>query len=902
MAASALPTTLKSVTSTKIAELKKQRDTFEGTKQTIKAGVKRCSNELEATESLVSGACRMENVRIFSDESSDDEAQYSRSTKVFKLNNAERLIRQAKVDPAFPKAATKHIFDDLTNDLNLQSLQHQHAQFFSELVTEWVSNPEDLMDATEGEDADVEGSTFEAVGRKEMHEQRKQWEDIVFHKADTDASTLNAYLDNLFKADKTVQKAHDDLKKSVSDYCYALKNDDELFDTDSLKISIKGLFGTDLMGDDKKAILKTFSSNKEVLKEVADVLNMRFRSLETWQWTLNNGAIPLEQRRQLNGKYRVFMDEDVLDALLVYAIGMRWATHFRQVFMTFYNSYAWHRTTNTVPLPDRERREWFLGRDSSASESVQTIRKDAYSRDYFLTQLPETVQEGARGYDDDSEDGVQVVSQRKHPLETKHSLLHLLVTEALLARHLHPERNHSVIRSDFRWFGPSLSHTTIFEILRFFGVDAFWLEFFRKFLQNPLRFAQDGPGGQVTTRVRGVPMSHPLSDTLSEAVMFVMDFAVNKSTYGNLYRLHDDFWFWGSTKSVETAWSTMKVFASTCDIEFNEEKTGSVTFESVESDSDMEMTPTTSSILPEGKVTWGFLHLSFDTGRFELDQSKVDEHIKEFGLQLSARNSIFSYVQAYNAYLARFFINNFGKPCQAFGRPHIDSMISTLARIQNALFPNGRVTDHLLSVAKERFSISDLPEAFFYWPVEMGGLELRNPLVSLFCMRESMRRSPERILEKALESDEAAYLAAKEHYEQVNTGRGLGATGSQSAELQAKIGDVSNFISKEEYLKYREERSPALAAAYNQLLSVPDEKPVAHTTEVGALLQTVTVRTKSKKISKNWSGMDAYWRWVVAVYGPEVKERFGGLQMTDAAKVPLGVVGVMKQRKTKWRG
>ena len=901
MAASALPTTLKSVTLTKLAELKKQRDAFEGTKHTIRAGVKRCSNELEATELLVSGACRMENVRIFSDESSDDEAQYSRSTKVSKLANSQRLVRQAKVDPAFPRAAIKRVFDELNNDFNLQSLQHQHAQFFSELVTEWVSNPEDSIDTTEGQDANIEDSSFEAVGRKEMHEQRKEWGKIVFTAAETDTTALNVYLVNLFKADKTVQKAHDDLKKSVSKYCQVLRNDDELFDTNSLTISIKGLLAADLLSDEKKAILKTFSSNKEVLKEVADVLNMRFRSLETWHWTLINGAIPLEQRRQLNGKYRVFMDEDVLDALLVYAIGMRWATHFRQVFMSFYNSYAWHRTTNTVPLHDRERREWFLGRDASTTRTVQALRTDAYSRDYFMTQLPETVQEGVRGYDD-SEDSVEVVSQRKHPLETKHSLLHLLVTEVLLARHLHPDRTHSVIRSDFRWFGPSLSHITIFEVIKFFGVDDFWLEFFRKFLQNPLRFAQDSPNGQVQTRVRGVPMSHPLSDTLSEAVMFVMDFAVNKSTHGNLYRLHDDFWFWGSTKSVETAWSNMKVFASTCDIAFNGEKTGSVTFDPVEIDSDMEMTSITSSTLPKGQVSWGFLRLSSDTGRFELDQTKVDEHIKEFGLQLSARNSVFSYVEAYNAYLARFFINNFGKPCLAFGRPHIDSIISTLARIQNAIFPNGRVTDYLLSIAKERFSVSDLPDGFFYWPVAMGGLELRNPLVSLFCMRESMRQSPERVLEKALEADEAAYLVAKEHYEQVNTGRGLGGTGSHSAELHAKIGDGSNFIPKDEYLKYREERSPALAAAYNRLLSVPAEKPADCTAEIAGLLEPLPSRTNSKTLGRDWNGMDAYWKWIVAVYGPEIKEKFGGLVMVDTAQVPLGVVSVMKHRRVKWRG
>jgi len=41
-------------------------------------------------------------------------------------------------------------------------------------------------------------------------------------------------------------------------------------------------------------------------------------------------------------------------------------------------------------------------------------------------------------------------------------------------------------------------------------------------------------------------MSHVLSDTLGEAVLFCLDFAVNQRTKGrNIYRFHDDLWFWG---------------------------------------------------------------------------------------------------------------------------------------------------------------------------------------------------------------------------------------------------------------------------------------------------------------------------------------------------------------------
>jgi hypothetical protein len=88
----------------------------------------------------------------------------------------------------------------------------------------------------------------------------------------------------------------------------------------------------------------------------------------------------------------------------------------------------------------------------------------------------------------------------------------------------------------------------------------------------------------------------------------------------------------------------------------------------------------------------------------------VDEHIAELRLQLSHRTSIFSYVQAYNAYLARFFSNNFGKPSYAFGPQHIDNMIDTFAKIQSAIFPSGNVTEYLAQLARDRFGVENIPD------------------------------------------------------------------------------------------------------------------------------------------------------------------------------------------------
>ncbi len=896
MASSALPETLRSVTSTKIQELKKQRDQYEASKKQIIREAKPCTNNLERTLKLLEGSCRQSSIPVISDEPFDDEPrQITASDLARTRRNQQLFLRQANKDPAFSSDLVAQIHDDLVDHLNLKSVQHEHAQFFSELVTEWLSDTKEPAPGGLISES-VEDSSFENVGRKEMHEQRAQWESIVFSKVDVDEDAIQTYLTQLFKAPGHVAKHFEDIKTKTQSFCFSMRFTADLFDTDSLKTAIKGLLKTDLLSDEKAAILKSFQNSSAVLQEVADVLNMRFRSLETWRWSTVNGAISVEQRRQLNGKYRIFMDEDILDALLLHAIGMKWAVHFRACLTQFFESPAWAIAARGIPKTDQDRRRWFLGEECSST--VDLRRQEQYAQDYFMSQLPITEADGVRGYESDEAEG----PTRKSPVETKQSLLHLLITESLVARHLRPGVSHAVVRSDFEWFGPSLPHTTIFTVLKFFGIDPMWLEFFREFLQAPMRFIQDGPDGQCHVRQRGVPMSHALSDVFGELILFVMDFSVNNATQSYLYRLHDDFWFWGSEDLCNRAWTAMTTFASVMGLKFNKSKTGSLIFKTQPDldldDNASEIDLQEESALPEGDVRWGFLRLDASKAQFVIDQDMVDEHIKELRRQLSHCTSIFSYIQAYNAYLARFFSNNFGKPSYAFGRDHIDNMINTFARIQRALFPDESVTDHLSELARDRFGVKDILDGVWYWPVQMGGLELRNPMVPLYCMRETMRQSPEKILAKCVDAEEKSYLSLKVQFDS-----DIRLYGRRHSLPVSTPGFGEHFISRDEYLQYREMRSVNLCDAYDRLLQIPNEFHMHETNEMTAWLEKLqSSRSKSTGILKPFSSMQPYWRWMLAVYGAQIVEKYGSVQIVEAAQVPLGVVSLLKAGKVRWQG
>ena len=52
----------------------------------------------------------------------------------------------------------------------------------------------------------------------------------------------------------------------------------------TLKWCVNGLLAEDLLSDQKQAILRDFLEQPVVLGEIADVLNMRFSNIDSWEW------------------------------------------------------------------------------------------------------------------------------------------------------------------------------------------------------------------------------------------------------------------------------------------------------------------------------------------------------------------------------------------------------------------------------------------------------------------------------------------------------------------------------------------------------------------------------------------------------------------------------------------
>ncbi|KAK5796366.1 hypothetical protein VI817_005651 [Penicillium citrinum] len=904
----ALPQTLKSITATKINELGKQRNLFDKAKAEIREASEAATNLHTRAQILLDGVSRLkgypkdvfdqndEDLECESDDSDVSDAEVT-TLDMGQLQRADhsnirRFLLQSRYDSSISDESLQRWVGQLQKELQYLELKHDHAAFYSRLVTEWLTQLDaqtlSAFSQDEQSGSDKVDAGFENVGRAEMHEQRKQWESLVFIAAShVEAESVCSYLDKLFHKDKLTDQAFKELRESIQRFGNDLIVEGEWLNVETLEWVSKALLKTDLLSTEKTTILKEFMRNKEVTQEVADVLNMRLASLDSWKW--NEDGIPIEMRRQLNGKYRVFMDEDLLDSLMLQYLGTKWAVKLREVFTAFLSSHAWTPIQQNIPSEYVERRKYFYDKPRPAwNQCINNLREKTFKEEYFMSQLPDSINEGARDYDDNS--------HVKSALSTKHSLLHRLITESLIQKNLRGE--FTAIRSDYKWFGPALPHATVLTVLDYFGVPQKWLNFFKVFLEAPLKFVQDGPTAQVRSRKRGIPMSHTLSDCFGESVLFCMDYAVNRGTNGNiLYRLHDDFWFWGTRKDCDQAWESMTDFAKVMGLEFNEEKTGTV---------QMGESPKSSS-LPIGDIRWGFLVLDAEKGRFVIDQSQVDQHVEELDRQLSSCKSIFEWAQAWNGYFGRFFANNFAKPALCFGREHIDMAISTLSRIEARLFgksshgdsnKKGSVTNYLRDLIAERFGVHDLPEGFFYYPVELGGLELLNPFVKLLAMRENIKQTPQRRLQRAMLADESSYFEAKEKFEKEGS--------SSGTVLRASNDEPLPFPSLEEHHRYRETFSQGYYDAYCDLIRVPEEKSIAMTGDLNksilGLKGSVRRGNKSTTIGSEWHKMTPYWRWIAELYHEEMVLTYGSLAAVNREFMPLGVVKTLREGRFSWQG
>ena len=190
----------------------------------------------------------------------------------------------------------------------------------------------------------------------------------------------------------------------------------------------------------------------------------------------------------------------------------------------------------------------------------------------------------------------------------------------------------------------------------------------------------------------------------------------------------------------------------------------------------------------------------------------------------------------------------------------------------------GDVSEHLRAKLAGQFGIEDMPHGFFLFQIELGGLDLVNPLIPLFRVQEKSLADPMNRIEEAIEEKEADYDRAKKVFEE----------GTLPSRSRGTSLDTGELMSLDEYTRYREETSVHLHRAYTTLMNVPETGTLEYTPEVAKAF---------------WSlKYGSYDHWILELYGPDIIWRYDGLEMGEKKLLPIGLASLLQSEKVRWKG
>jgi hypothetical protein len=886
----ALSQTIQSLTLSKIRELEKLRNTYQSRKSEILRVSAACDDQLDRLRHLLAGTKEL----------------YPGVSKDVTISHIERWLDQARYDSSIPSKMLEGLEETLISKLDAHSRKLSVADLYARLLTEWMNpsnNTRNLKTKDDSDDGDF--LVVEERQKQRLQQLCDQFEAVVFEPRETNEHEIHAFLGDLFLDDQG-KLALSQLRRLVKDRCETIWTAEEPFNQISLSNCIKGLLTQELLSDGKRAVLKDFLGNKVAMTEIADVLNMRYADLKNWDWRTGEKGIAVLPRQQTNGKYRVWVDEDVLETIFAEFIALKFCGALKYLLTYIITHYRVWKFSPGPQMTERDilSRRYYLDSRPWRVNNLDAFRKGEYESTYFLSHLPgsdTSLFENGPTYDEASDDedaGARPTHKAGPNKNIKQRILRKVATETLLHQHLHGEA--AVIQSDMKWYGTGLPHSTLFAILRFVGFTEEWIDFFTKYLHAPLNMDEACDGRTPTgprMRQRGVPLAGAMAKLMGELVLFFMDMTVNRESGMLLYRMHDDLWLCGDPAKCAQAWEAMQRYARVTGLEFNLAKTGSV-YLAESRDASI------AARLPKGPVTIGLLVLDPDSGNWVIDQAQVDAHVQQLKKQLDCCDSVISWIRTWNSCIGRFFTSNFGQPAFCFGRDHVDLILATYEKVQSALFnPHGRastVTEHLRHMIEERFGVSGIPDAFFFYPEQLGGLGLRNPFVSTLVVRDELRSTPSQLIDEYKENEKQAYLDAKKKFEELTERerlqryQGIHPDPESRATLVLDRSDLSTFMSFEEYTRFRESTDYSLRDLYMMLMDDPGETDIKLTEEVSSALEKVQSQF-------DYPVEDNELKWMLQLYAQEPLRLFGGLSLVDKRFLPVGVLAMVKGKRVTWQ-
>lgn len=215
-------------------------------------------------------------------------------------------------------------------------------------------------------------------------------------------------------------------------------------------------------------------------------------------------------------------------------------------------------------------------------------------------------------------------------------------------------------------------------------------------------------------------------------------------------------------------------------------------------------------------------------------------------------------------------------------------MLKALETIQRRIFSDTSVVQYLKNTIEERFGVKDIPDGYFYFPTNLGGLELHNPFINLVQLRDAVYDDPDSALSYVKLAEDDAYRHAKHIFEN-------GPPNNTFLYNTPKLvpEDKDQFMSFEEFTRHREEFSAThkgnICSVFEELLRQP-------------AAQTVTLSTNDITLFNKHGMKTDYWQWIALLYKDDMINRFGSLDIVDKALLPTSMISLYRSGRVKWQG
>ncbi|MEU8004282.1 reverse transcriptase domain-containing protein [Catellatospora sp. NPDC049111] len=593
--------------------------------------------------------------------------------------------------------------------------------------------------------------------------------------------------------------------------------------------------------------------------ELADVLTLLGTGPDALQWPAGGVVTRAAWTRN---KWRLYTDQDLPTTCLLDVLARRWERELSDVFGDWRQRQAAdHRSellwALNVPKSVTDGEQQFAGsagrqsdpetipwiadlgtaRDPQARAGFEFIHDDPYRKSVLaqrrahLDKLHEVT--AVDPYEQDSDMFFPVVA--------------LVNAEIKLARAAFPDRPLCVVKLDLRDYYSSIPHDLVLTILAGLGIRPPELDLVAGFLAMPLA-ATDGSGstgdlGETRSATRGVPMGYRLSALLAELIGRCMETYVQQRAAVRVIRVVDDICLLTpDPDAAVAAREHVTAFFRTCGLTLNDDKFGAVCIGG-------ELPAAMAGPLPR----WGMLTLD-QRGEWSVHEAGFQQHLAQSRGSVMAAEAVLSKVDIINAdltHLAR---------CIALGADlgddHRAEANAALVRfVDDYVGPGQGIADALCkdvialvgarTDADRQTPPQAIPEAWLYWPVTAGGLGLRNPYIMAGQFAEAVRRR-----------DRVAVPP-----------------GPAEAGWNTRDNDWARY--------------------YRQLLKPLD--PAAPTDTAATESLTRDFIARGTTISQGAQlRLTPYWRWILSVYGPEIRERFGTFRFLNTELVPLQLLGARR--------